>query len=304
MSAPTRNVNLKLPDKIVAILLGLIGLGIMTVVGLMVLPYVIAAMTNMFIFLGMLAALIFIPWSIYDNRETIKLWYFNKCRAIRRSIIADDPIGTLVSIITRFQKKLDEIKQHLVEAAAAKKRHENDVKDWQRKVSENKRLGDASNSQATRELYYVKAKRWDDAVQAALPQLEVLAKMHEKMELAKNMAATRIDDLENQKEVLQATLDNMKSSQSAVRKFKAFFGSSAELRDLQDTVEIIEIQSTEAEAEIDGFLNDISPLLQADDLRKKADAIAAMERFGATPKALPESNVIEGTFVKEKEKVR
>lgn len=259
---------------------------------------------------GVVAAMFLLDPGFWRN---VYYWSQNQTRTMRRLIVREDPIGILTTVIKRFETKLVEISDSMVQADGARKRQANAIRQMEQKGEAEKKLADAAvrMSKADSEVaqHGAASDRWMKAANEMRPMADMLDKMQLSLEQARDLCQAKLDDLCNQKDVLAIKLETMKSSQAAVKRFKMFFGSNPDL-DMQITaVEEVERQSTEAEAEIDQFMRQIAPALQTADLAKQAAAQDALAKFGryAQQQALPESSPVLDAHVisiTTKEKVR
>lgn len=306
--------SLKGADRGVA--LGLAALAAVVVAGVgyglfVMLPLLIELAANTIYFLVELAVLALVGLVVLSPSTWQNVYYkwANISRNIRKSIIHDDPIGTLDTAIARLGKKRDEIAQALADSKAAQLRLSNRVRSRTRdgaldKAEQEEALATAAKKQGRPDAEYnqhvVASDRWRRQADGFQPMLDQLKKMQETMDRAAELADASLSDLKNQRDVLSVELDARKESQKAVGSFKRFFGRSPELEIAGLSIEEIERQSTQAEAEIDQFLTAIQPKLAEADLKKSADTDAALARFNsyADQKALPAAHdAVDGVLV-------
>lgn len=300
-SMPDR-ITLKRPDKIVAgiiaaLVIGLLGYGLFVV-----LPYLITLAENTITFVLELAALAVIVMVLADRDTWTMILYQwkNISRNLRRGIARQNPIGVMDTVIERFARKLEEIDDHMTKAAAACKRHEANIKTMRKKAADEDAIARTAISLQKSELeikrHATAALRWEKAAEDMVPMGVMLSEMQEKMEQARDLCANTLEDTKNQREVFAMTYETMTTSQKTVKSFKRFFGTNPDLAMLEMSIDEIERQTSEAEAEIDQFMRVMTPAMEAADLKKQAEAQEAMSRFGKflqaspTPTALPQAS--------------
>lgn len=271
------------------------------------LPTLIAFAQDTILFGVELAVLAVLAMFLLDPKfwHGLYFWSQNQIRTVRRKIVSEDPIGILDTVIVRFDTKTQEIADAMVQADAARKRQQNSIALMERKSQGEQALCETAQRMVKPDTeiqqHAVAAERWRKAADDMRPMAAMLDKMQLNLEQARDLCGARLDDLRNQREVLKIRLDTMVSSQAAVKRFKSFFGSNPDLEMQTMAVEEIERQSTEAEAEIDQFMRQISPLIQNADLQKQAEAQAALQRFGQFMQkpaaALPAGGVVDAVSV-------
>lgn len=307
------NSNFKVPDKIGATIvtgavIGAVGYGLWRIE-----PILIDLIQNT-IYLAVLALVAVLGGStLWSSREAIWYWQQNQVRKLRRAIIAEDPIGILKSVVLRMQKKEEELTANTAKSRGSRarliKQHDDFLARSENEKALAEALQDQQKPQEDIEQRVIAAGRWRKAADELMPMIDILTDMTGKFQEALLLCRRSIADAENQEEVMEAKLAAFKDGQQAVKGFRAFFGRNPELAMQREAVQEIELQASQAEASIDQFLKDIEPVLQTDDLQKRADAKAAMAKFGGflnkAPAALP-SAVVDGhvVVVSEKELVR
>lgn len=209
-------------------------------------------------------------------------------QAISRFIVRIDPVKTLNTAIDRMEKKGEEISGALAASDASQKRLANrihnrtgdgaldkaDMEDGLATTARTKARPDSEVAQ-----HVMAADRWRNMAATFTPMLEQLKKMQGMLLKAQELQQSSLADLKNKRDVLSVQLDAEQDGQKAVGAFKRFFGRSPELAMVGLSMDEIERQSTQAEAEIDQFLNAIAPQLQEADLKKSAATDAAMRKF-------------------------
>lgn len=257
-------------------------------------------------------------WTNYEN-----VWYamLGLSRSIRRLIVHENPVGMLDAVIARLQKRLEEIADALRDATAAKSRIEAKVRNPKAAIDpEHAGMMDKAESeeamvatlqrrggsQTEINRHAANAARWRQSADSMQPVIAQLTDMIATLKKADEFAKDKMAERENARDVLVAELDARREGQKAVRSFKRFFSkSSDDVQILGMSIEEIELQSAQDEAEIDQFLDAIKPQLADEEVKKSAAAEQAMRRFQAVSdkKALPEPpvNVKEGVVVGEKQ---
>lgn len=291
-------------------------LAVLLIGGFVALPWLLLLMAmlvelaqNTIIFLVELAVGVL----LLMNAQNIYYGFMNLSRAVSRFIIRKDPVGTLDTAIGRMQKKQEEVSQALADSAASQKRLKNRIQNPMRdgaldhaEAEEQLAMTAKTKGRPETEIaqHAVAADRWRRTAGTFQPMLERLSKMQDMLNKAKELADSSLADLQSQRDVLKVQLEAEKDGQKAVGAFKRFFGRSAEGTMAAMSIEEIERQTTQAEAEIEQFLTAIGSKLDEQDLKKQSSTDAAMARFEvfADKKLLPvpaEPAVIVKTPVKD-----
>lgn len=281
LDQPT-TITLKRPDKVVAAILVTAALGVFGVGLYLALPYLIRLAANTAIFIGEIVGLLFLAALILDRNNWIAadIWLKNVSRRIRRKVIADDPVGTISSIITRLEARMSQVQEHLVTAMSAWKRLNASIKEFAEKAANCERLATVATSEAMQQNQQIAAVRWSKSAEKLQPQADQLALMIDQLKQAVDLCRTRLDDLTNQREVYAKEFEATTASRKAVSKLRGFFGSNPEMDMLQIAVDEIEMNSAHTEAEIDQFVASIKPMIETAHLQRAADAQEASTRFG------------------------
>jgi len=222
------------------------------------------------------------------NASNIYYGAMSVVQAISRFIVRIDPVKTLNTAIDRMEKKGEEIAGALAASDASQKRLANrihnrnndgaldkaDQEDGLATTARQKARPDSEVAQ-----HVMAADRWRNTAATFQPMLDQLKKMQGMLLKAQELQQSSLADLKNKRDVLAVQLDAEQDGQKAVGAFKRFFGRSPELTMVGLSMDEIERQSTQAEAEIDQFLNAIAPQLQEADLKKSAATDAAMRKF-------------------------
>lgn len=315
---PSASTPFKSSDKMVGLALIAVALAIAGVGTYYLLPLLIELAKNTIIFIGELVLLGFLVITFGDKNTWLNIYYKwrNISRNIRKAIVREDPVGILVTVIARFSQKLSEIDENITKALGAAKRQSNVIKQAESQEKQELQMAQAAQI-AGKDLemkqHAAAAARWEKAADEMRPMELTLLNVKTTLERARDLCAARLADLESQKSVLELRLEAAQTTQKAVKGFKRFFGNNPDLEMEDMAVEEIERQSTEAEAEIEQFIRVMNPMLDAQDLKKNAEALAAMEKFNnflgtqPAPKQLaeptPHVNVVNST-VKTGEVVR
>jgi hypothetical protein len=289
------NIKLKTADKwwmfiVAALVLGLGGTALYVA-----LPYLIELAQNTIIFMVELAIAGILAIILLDKGTWAAIFYKwkNISRNIRKAIAREDPIGVLSTVIQKFQRKLESIDENINQAVAAWKRQVASIKDAKQRQDDAYAMvvaaQRAGKSEAVQGMHAAAAARWKDAIADMEPMANLLQDLKGRLEKARDICEVQIQDAENQKEVLAIKLTALKQGQKAVKSFKQFFGSNPDLEMQELAIEQIEIQASEAEAEIDQFMRVIDPMIQNADLKKQADMQVALDKFDqfTAAKALP-----------------
>lgn len=298
--------NFKLPDKIGASAITLIVAGAALYGLWLIEPILIQLAENTLYLGGMALVLVLGGMTLWQSRDAIWYWQQNQVRAIRRSIIADDPVGILKSVINRMSAKEEELTDNITKARAALNRLKKQRDDFSAKADNEKGMASVAQGQHKPdedvEQHVIAAGRWDKAAGSTKPMIDMLTEMAAKFQDALIICRRSIADATNQSEVLDATLAAMKEGQATVKGFRRFMGRNPEMQMQKEAVDEIELQASQAEASIDQFLQDITPMLEANNLQQQADAKVAMAKFGGFLKqapqgALPTGGTVDGSVI-------
>lgn len=275
---------MKPADKVIGGTILVVGAGVLGYGLYWILPYLIAMAANTIYFAGELVILAVLAMVFLDKDTWINMYYWwkNLSRSMRRSIISSDPIGTLTTVVHRYESKLEEINQNIVQADAATKRQKTSIADALKQRDSELGLAKAADRMGKDlqvGLHATNAERWETSAKEMQPMYDTLINAVRCMERARDLCEVRLGDIKNQKDVLAKRLDAMMSGQKAVRKIKMFLGSNPDLEMQELAVEDIERKSSEALAEIDQFMRVITPSLDANDLLRSAEQMAAMDHF-------------------------
>ncbi len=281
----TRLASLKPSDKTLGAILALALLAGGGWVLYTVLPILITLATNAIVFFAEIVALIMMIVFVATNLTNGYYFFCNVARKIRRAIVADDPIGTLVTVEHRYERRLEDIDSGITAFGGSIKRQEDSVASAHSKAEKEKYQ--ASTAQKTGRpsvevaQHATASQRWEKAADEMQPMLTTCKNALTFMQQARDLCSAKLDDARNQRAVLAAKLDAAQSGQHAVRMFKRFFGSNPDLEMHEMAVEEIERQQTEAFAEMDQFMRVSKPVLDAASLEQATDQMQAMEKFNA-----------------------
>lgn len=250
-------------------------------------------------------------------------------QAIRKAIIVANPVATLDTAMSQIRRKQEGISKALAESKASQDRMAMRIRNPRFRAGMSfdddtfKQAGALDKAEREEALaiearkrnkpeteiaqHVVAAERYRGQAAAFQPRVEQLNRMQGMLNKAKEVADASIAAMDVQRDILVTNLDADKDGKKAVGLFKHVLGRSPELTMAQLSVDEIIKQSTEAEAEIDQFLEAIQPQLDADDLKKSAQTDAAMARFNSftEKKALTAGPVPVGaTTVKDAEVVK
>ena len=290
-------ITLKTSDKIIGSVLILVALAALVGVGLYVVPIITAAITNVIVLAGVLVVAALLGLVLLDKNTWVNTYYAwkNVSRKIRRAIIREDPIGVLDTVIQRREAQMADIDTSLSSAKAAQQRQSNTIRDMESKAAKEMKLAQAAQQQGQSDaqiaVYAAKSQRWADAADELKPLAKALGDMQEKLQQAREVVAAKLEDIKGQREVLAVKLDAMKHGRETVRSFKRFLGANPDLAMHQMTVEEIERQTTEDEAEIQQFLRVVNPMMEQQQLEQESERIKALEKmqkFIAAPSAVPQ----------------
>lgn len=306
MDTSQLKANFKFPDKLGASAIT-IAIAIAALWGFWMVKDILIELAEDTIYLtGMALVLVIGLSTLWQSREAIWYWQQNQVRKIRRAIIAEDPVGILKSVISRMQNKENELRENIEKARAALQRLKKQRDDFMVRCDKQKGMAeaarDAGKDEADIEVYVLGASRWEKASRGTQPTIDMLTDMASKFQEALVVCRRSIADATNQAEVLDATRTALNEGQATVKGFRAFFGRSQELTMHREAVAEIELQASQAEASIDQFLRDITPMMEEENLQRQADAKTAMAKFGgflnkAPQGALPGGGVVNGEVV-------
>lgn len=282
MLQTTSSISLKKGDKITMALIGVIGLCAFTAIGYIVLPYILIAMVNTLYLLGMAGTAVFIGASLWENRTNILYSWKNMSRNIARGITRENPLGVMDTAISRFEKKLESIGENLSKAKAALNQQKDAIQKataeqeaFERQVMQAQRQG---MEQTSIDAIALKAERRRKSAENMLPLATLMDQVYTKLTEARQVCMLKLEDMKDQREVFGREYATMMAGKKAVGSFKSFFASNPDLERLQMSIEEIDTQTAQAEAEIDQFLMDIKPAVDSAQLQKSADAAAAIDR--------------------------
>ena len=278
-------INLKGKDKaVMAIIATLVGIPLIYAATIVV-PILLALAINTTYLLGICVGLFVAVTALWDSRVAIYYWWANTSRNIRKAVARENPIGVMDTAIGRFENRLEQIDDNLNKSTAAGKRLEKDISDMKKEAAKADQMTAAAKAQGKSEAeqarYARSAKRWEDDSEELLPLYESLIRMGVALGSAREVCLNSLEDMKDQRRVFEKKFTAMKVGQSAVRSMASFFKTNPDLEMLQHSIDEIERQTSEAEAEIDNFINAITPAIQTNDLKKAAEAEAALARFNA-----------------------
>lgn len=234
------------------------------------------------------------------NYQNIYYGMMSLVQAIRKFIIAANPVATLDTAMAQIRKKQESITTALAQSKASQTRMalrirnprfragsvDDDVLNQAGALDKAEReealaIEARKRNRPETEVsqHIVAAERYRSQGAAFQPRLDQLQRMQEMLVKAEELASSKIADMANQRDILVTTLEADKDGQKAVGLFKRVLGRSPELTMAQLSVDEIVKQSTEAEAEIDQFIDAIQLQLADADLKKSATVDAAMARF-------------------------
>lgn len=235
------------------------------------------------------------------NYQNIFYGMMSLVQVLRKALIAANPVATLDTAMNQIRKKMESITVALAESRASQTRMAMRIRNPKFRAGttfDEDAFGQAGAlDKAEREeslaiearkrsrpdtevaQHVVAAERYRNQAATFQPRLDQLMRMQSMLVKAKELADSKVADMVNQRDILVTTLDADKDGKKAVGLFKRVLGRSPELTMAQLSVEEIVKQSTEAEAEIDQFLEAIQPQLADADLKKSASVDAAMTRF-------------------------
>jgi hypothetical protein len=307
------NLPFKRGDKITATILLVLAACILAPLGyyfyLYVMPFLIEAAKDTVFFIGELIAIALLVM-VFGSKETWTTIYYkwrNISRNIRKAVVREDPVGVLKTARGRMEAKLNSIDEDMTTAAGAVKRQDSAIKQSLGQMKAEQDLANVvqGKDESQYKLHITAAKRWSDTAESMRPTRDMFQNMLVQLQRARSRVADTISDLKNQEQVMALRFEISKDGQKVVRRMKQFFSANPDLDMQEMAVDEIERQTLESEAEIDQFIGLVKPALDGADLKKQADALAAMKQFGAfvDKKALPAPpvpNVIDGELVKEK----
>lgn len=284
-----QSINLKKQDQVVAWALGILGLCMLGGVGyglFHLMPLLVELAENTIIFfveLAVIVAMVVGALSVWNERDLIVYKWKNFVRNLRRAIVREDPIGVLDTAIRRFSNRINDISERINEAVGAKKTQINKQREAVKKSEEAQGLFLAAKNKGEPEPVQARhataSLRYAEAAKKMQPMVDLLTNMQTSFQAAYDLALNTMKDLENQRDVLKIELEASKAGQSAVKSFKAFFGKTDESDMAMMAFDEIERQTNEAEAEIEQFMRVMDPALKDEELKKSAEAIAAMNRM-------------------------
>lgn len=274
--------NMKPADKAIALVMLTVALGAGAFGLSLALPFLIVLAQESIYFALLFGTIVVGTFLVATSWRTIYYWWMNVARNLRRAVVKSDPIGTLSTVIMRFQKQMDEIDDYIKQVDAAVMRLQKAIIQALKSRDNEFNLAETAKNQGMQlqaDQHAKAAKRWEDSAERQKPMTNQLVSMAKQLKRGREFCQVRMDDTENQKTVLKQELDALLPGQSVVRKMKGFFGHNPDLEMKEMAVEEAEREATEAMAEIDNFMSSMEPMLQTQDLQQNADQIAANERF-------------------------
>ena len=279
----TPPLNLKGRDKIVMAIIGTIVGVPLIYAATIVVPILLKLAIDTTYLLGILIGLFVTATVLWDSRTAIYYWWANTSRNIRRTVARDNPIGVMDTAIARFRKKLKDVDEHRAVAVAALKRHGSKIVEFRKKSEDAAQLVQTAQRSNQPELvvkrHAVAAQRWHEAAEEMVPMGTKFVEMTEKLNQARELAENSLLDMENDREVKSAKYDLIMSNRGAVEKLKSFFGKNEDLEMINLAAEQFDVVTSEAEADFDLFIQNITPAIEANDLKKQAEADAALNRL-------------------------
>ena len=282
MSTPLA-LNLKGKDKVVmGIIAAVVGIPLVYAATIVV-PILLKLAIDTTYLLAILIGLFVTATVLWDSRTAIYYWWANTSRNIRKAVARENPIGVMDTAIGRFEGRLEQIDDNLNKSAAAAKRLEKDISDMKKESVKADGLALAAKNGGKSEAEVARharsAKRWEDDSDELLPLYESLIRMGTALNSARDVCLNSLEDMKDQRRVFEKKFTAMKVGQSAVKSMASFFKTNPDLEMLQHSIDAIEQQTAEAEAEIDNFIRNITPAIQTNDLKAAAEAEAALARF-------------------------
>lgn len=317
--ADLQAISLKSKDKVVAYVLGFLGLALLGGIGyslFLLMPLLVDLAKNTIIFFAELVVLALMGLTVvnvWNERDLFIYKWKNYVRNVRKAIIADDPIGVLSTAIRRFQDKLELIDERMAEAEGARKTQLNGIRNAEAEADKAlnlfKAAKNAGKTEREQAVYAVSSERWKAAAAKMQPMADLMKNMMLSLQSARELASTTLTDLENQLRVTRVELETAKAGRTAVKSLKAFFGKTDDSDMAEMAFDEIERQTNEAEAEIEQFMRVIDPAIKSQDLSKQAEATAAMNRLNGVilQKGLPpatDAEVLSITSIKQSVPVR
>jgi hypothetical protein len=319
------DISLKKYDKVIlALMLGLLlvtigaaGWGLFVI-----LPLLVTMAENGVILLGMLVVAAFLAlglFNIFINLPNYILKMKMSAQALRRKFISGNPIAaidvSIASLSDQYQNacklaaEADGATKHLSKQiraddrkSGAMDRAENEDRLAQAAIAANKTQSEVND-------HLVKAERAHRTVEMLQPLLQRQQTRQARVEEARQIAKSKINDLNDQKENMSIILEAYQADAKQSRALSAFFGSrSKDMATIEIAVDEIVKQSAQAEAEIEQMLRDADPAIQEAALQREADALNARARLDAlkSPKRLAEPlpTGVSGLPVKDAERTK
>jgi hypothetical protein len=295
------DISLKKYDKVILTLM--VGLLLLTVGAagwglFVILPLLITMAENGIILLAMLAVAAFMAlgvFNIFINLPNYILKMKMSAQALRRKFISGNPIAAIDVSIASLKDQYDNACKLASEADGATKHLSRQLRADDRKSGAQDRADNedrlaqaaitAGKPQAEINDHLVKAERAHRTVEMLQPLLERQQKRQARVEEARQIAKSKIGDLEDQKANMSIILDAYQADAKQSRALSAFFGSrSKDMATIEIAVDEIVKQSSQAEAEIEQMLRDADPAIQEAALQREADALNARARLDASLK--------------------
>jgi hypothetical protein len=224
-------------------------------------------------------ALFFGGWAIVSNWTNIIYAYKNMSRNVARTIARENPLGVMDTAISRFEQKLEQIGSNLATAKAALLQQQKAIKQAADEQKNFESLARNATDEATESAMAAKAERRRKSAEAMQPMADTMEQVYQRLTEARQVCMLKLDDMKDNREVFGRQYATMMAGAKAVGTFRSFFASNPDLDMLTLSIDQIEQQTSQAEAEIDQFLTDIQPIVSASKLQSQVDTKAALERI-------------------------
>ena len=270
-------------DKVFGLIIALGALGLLGWALMFVLPIaLILAQQTIYLLaeLGIILGVLFFGPKMWPH---INLAWESLSISISRAIIKKNPVNILTVAINRLTAKQKELSENIGNLKGAKKRQESDRDGWLAMMQNEIKLMQAAKAakkpQETVTLHAENAATWETNIKGIVPRIESASKMIATLERAYNVCGLRLSKCQTKKQAMVSALDSSRESKKAFDKAMAFFGRSDEMKLYEASCEVIDREVSDTLGQIDEFTRIMNPELDAADLQKEADGMAALEKF-------------------------
>jgi hypothetical protein len=268
----------------------MMALGAVAIVGLLyvALPYLLVLFQNLFATLGfmvgsiILAVVVGFLGMIVTNRRfllALTIWADRLARLALKASIDRDPISAAKHALDRMRKRLEQINTHRRQIVANLKRVEGQIDENAEQAKNEFSLAQQAlkqNKQGQAQVHAQTAEEYQKSNLALTPTYQQMRKYAAIFERVGESADIKIQLFERKIAIKEKELAVKKAGQQAADAARSMFsGADDEL--MQESMDSISDQIAAAEADMEQFMTDIMPTLQADELQHGVDQERGMQ---------------------------